>query len=515
MSIDDLQAQLRGALDQQFASLRQRYDESIAEVRRQATAAAERDAAARFQSARAEWDSALGSIIETARAETRQQVEESARAQRLALEQQLQQQLEQTVQHTLNSVRKTSELEIETLRRRIDEDVLAERQRGDAALQAAVEAERVRMQVAFETERQQAQQALETHRQRALQDLEAERSRAKTELETVQQLLEADILSARAEAAAAHESAAKAAIEIQATAARAATEAADAKSATGAAGAATPALAPVLTGVPEALHAIDAASSLSQTLDTLLQHAGVMAGRAALFLIDGDRLKSWKATGLPGLEATSVESAIGGQDLLARAVQTGQSLAASPELPPPAFADLAPDRSAVAIPLTIDRRVVAVLYADPGIVDPPIGWAEGVDLIARHAAAVAALRVASRTLDLLRGDASDPASAADAAPSHDAAPPNKEDSKGEDGKGEEGARRYARLLVSEIKLYNEAAVRAGRQQRDLRQRLRAEIDRAQRLYEERVPPAVGARDLFFHQELVQTLAGGDPGLLGN
>ena len=52
-------------------------------------------------------------------------------------------------------------------------------------------------------------------------------------------------------------------------------------------------------------------------------------------------------------------------------------------------------------------------------------------------------------------------------------------------------------------------------QRDLRQRLRGEIDRAQRLYEERVPPAVGARDQYFHQELVQTLADGDPTLLGN
>jgi hypothetical protein len=43
-------------------------------------------------------------------------------------------------------------------------------------------------------------------------------------------------------------------------------------------------------------------------------------------------------------------------------------------------------------------------------------------------------------------------------------------------------------------------------------RLQAEIERAQRLYEERVP-APGERE-YFQQELVQTLAGGDPGLLG-
>ena len=81
--------------------------------------------------------------------------------------------------------------------------------------------------------------------------------------------------------------------------------------------------------------------------------------------------------------------------------------------------------------------------------------------------------------------------------------------------GDEAARRFARLLVSEIKLYNEGAVRVGRQQRDLSRRLRGEIERARRLYEERVPPAVVARDAYFQQELVQTLAGGDASLLGN
>jgi hypothetical protein len=83
------------------------------------------------------------------------------------------------------------------------------------------------------------------------------------------------------------------------------------------------------------------------------------------------------------------------------------------------------------------------------------------------------------------------------------------------GEGEEqSARRYAKLLVSEIKLYNEGAVKAGRERRDLLSRLRPEIDRARRMYEERVPAVVGARSQYFHQELVQTLADGDPGLLG-
>jgi hypothetical protein len=84
------------------------------------------------------------------------------------------------------------------------------------------------------------------------------------------------------------------------------------------------------------------------------------------------------------------------------------------------------------------------------------------------------------------------------------------------GGGEDGnsARRYARLLVSEIKLYNESAVRLGRQNRDLLERLKPEIDRARKLYEQRISPAVDSRAALFQQELVQTLADGDASLLG-
>jgi hypothetical protein len=77
------------------------------------------------------------------------------------------------------------------------------------------------------------------------------------------------------------------------------------------------------------------------------------------------------------------------------------------------------------------------------------------------------------------------------------------------------ARRYARLLVSEIKLYNEAAVQLGRQKRDLLERLKPEIERARKLYTQRISPSVDERAALFQQELVQTLADGDVSLLGN
>ncbi len=76
------------------------------------------------------------------------------------------------------------------------------------------------------------------------------------------------------------------------------------------------------------------------------------------------------------------------------------------------------------------------------------------------------------------------------------------------------ARRFARLLVSEIKLYNAAKVNDGRRNCDLYDRLKDEIDRNRKVYDKRVSPAVAARFDYFYDELVQTLAEGDPAKLG-
>jgi hypothetical protein len=76
------------------------------------------------------------------------------------------------------------------------------------------------------------------------------------------------------------------------------------------------------------------------------------------------------------------------------------------------------------------------------------------------------------------------------------------------------ARRFARLLVSEIKLYNEPKVKEGRSRSDIYDRLRDDIDRSRQMYDKRVAPPVAARHDYFHQELVNTLAEGDPAKLG-
>jgi hypothetical protein len=86
-------------------------------------------------------------------------------------------------------------------------------------------------------------------------------------------------------------------------------------------------------------------------------------------------------------------------------------------------------------------------------------------------------------------------------------------SPGEEALHEE-ARRLARLLVSEIKLYNEEQVEEGRRKRDVYERLKEDIDRSRQMYEERVEPRILKTTDYFYQELVRILAAGDAKALG-
>jgi hypothetical protein len=78
----------------------------------------------------------------------------------------------------------------------------------------------------------------------------------------------------------------------------------------------------------------------------------------------------------------------------------------------------------------------------------------------------------------------------------------------------EEARRFARLLVSEIKLYNERAVVEGRQNQDLYTRLREDIDRSRQMYDERIPEDIRSNSNYFYEEMVRILADGRPEALG-
>jgi hypothetical protein len=76
------------------------------------------------------------------------------------------------------------------------------------------------------------------------------------------------------------------------------------------------------------------------------------------------------------------------------------------------------------------------------------------------------------------------------------------------------ARRFARLLVSEIKLYNEQKVQTGRREKNLYGLLRDDIDKSREMYDKRVAPKVAAQVDYFYDELVRILADNQVGSLG-
>ncbi len=81
-------------------------------------------------------------------------------------------------------------------------------------------------------------------------------------------------------------------------------------------------------------------------------------------------------------------------------------------------------------------------------------------------------------------------------------------------KKHEEAQRFARLLVSEIKLYNEAKVKQGQKSKDLYDLLRDDIERSRQLYRERVQESIRVSTNYFNDELVRILAEGDEGAMG-
>jgi hypothetical protein len=86
---------------------------------------------------------------------------------------------------------------------------------------------------------------------------------------------------------------------------------------------------------------------------------------------------------------------------------------------------------------------------------------------------------------------------------------------GEDGEVHKKARRFAKLLVDEIKLYNQGKVTEGRQNRDLYDRLKDDIEKSRASYEKRYGNTVAKDGDYFNQELVRILADNDTALLGN
>ncbi len=124
----------------------------------------------------------------------------------------------------------------------------------------------------------------------------------------------------------------------------------------------------------------------------------------------------------------------------------------------------------------------------PSPVAEPEPAAEVVEVVAMHAAAAAAA----------------PAAATD--PLAGVSP--------EDADMHRKAQRFARLLVDEIKLYNQAKVAEGRRNKDLYDRLKPDIEKSRTTYTKRYGNTAAAGTDYFQQELLRSLGEDDASIMG-
>jgi hypothetical protein len=84
----------------------------------------------------------------------------------------------------------------------------------------------------------------------------------------------------------------------------------------------------------------------------------------------------------------------------------------------------------------------------------------------------------------------------------------------EDADTHRKAQRFARLLVDEIKLYNQAKVNDGRRHKDLYDRLKEDIEKSRSTYQKRYGSTVAASGDYFQKEVVRSLAEDDLSVMG-
>jgi hypothetical protein len=76
------------------------------------------------------------------------------------------------------------------------------------------------------------------------------------------------------------------------------------------------------------------------------------------------------------------------------------------------------------------------------------------------------------------------------------------------------AKRFAKLLANEIKIYNEQAIQAGKASNNVYLKVKTDIDRSQEMYNKRVSVKIQQECDYFKEALVEILCDGDARLLG-
>ena len=177
-------------------------------------------------------------------------------------------------------------------------------------------------------------------------------------------------------------------------------------------------------------------------------------------------------------------------------------------------------------PLTVKSKVAAILYTDSGSETQlkdhefveALTYITGLELTL----VTSKIKVPPEKIPHPTSAPTQPVAQVSEAPSQPAArapepapapvaaePPNDQDP------AVKKARRVARVLVSDLQLYNEAAVKAAAKSHDFYKRLRDDLDRSYKHYQERVAGLLpDSSTNYFKEELIRQLGGGDPNKLG-
>ncbi len=250
----------------------------------------------------------------------------------------------------------------------------------------------------------------------------------------------------------------------------------------------------------------------AEILRHLLEGEARFAGRVALFVVKGGAVNGWQGTGFDDNEAIKSLTLNTGSGLVARAIQGRNPAGGAAREFDSDFINAvkAPaDDQCMVLPLVVKDKVAAVIYADAGTAPGGTLDASGLQALTRFAAVwleLTALRKASGAVAEDLPQAQPPAAmAAAAAP---AAPVSEEDEL------HKKARRFAKLLVEEIRLYNQPKVDEGRQHKDLYDRLKVDIEKSRATYDKRYAESPVASAGYFTQELIRILADNDVSLMG-
>jgi hypothetical protein len=251
-------------------------------------------------------------------------------------------------------------------------------------------------------------------------------------------------------------------------------------------------------------------ASQAEILRRLLEGEARFAGRVALFVAKGGTVNGWQGIGFEDNDAVKNVSLNASSGLVGKAIQ-GRTMAdgATNEFDSGFISTVkAPaENRCLVLPLVVKDKVAAVIYADGGIAPGGALDGSGLQALTRFAAIWLELAALRKAGGALAEEGAQPATVAVNSGTA-AAPVTEEDEL------HKKARRFAKLLVEEIKLYNQSKVDEGRQQKDLYDRLKADIEKSRATYEKRYAESAVASADYFTQELVRILADNDVSLMG-